>query len=131
MLLINHHDRGVPRPINNYDNVIIGLCVISHESFQIWFWKTHALDCLIKLCPHDLLIFDVFRLHVKYCNGHHFAIGKIVRMTSHSFQPTTHFTWSNMIQTFCKSLHKLHLCDKACSTPHTIYWHLENENLLS
>jgi hypothetical protein len=26
---------------------------------------------------------------------------------------------------------KLHLHDKVCSTPHTIYRHLENENLLS
>jgi hypothetical protein len=26
---------------------------------------------------------------------------------------------------------KLHACDEACSTPHTIYRHLENENLLS
>jgi hypothetical protein len=25
----------------------------------------------------------------------------------------------------------LHSCDKVCSTPHTIYQHLENENLLS
>jgi len=27
--------------------------------------------------------------------------------------------------------YKLHLCDKARSIPHTIYRHLENENLLS
>ncbi len=28
MLLINHLDKGVPRPINNSINVLIGLCTI-------------------------------------------------------------------------------------------------------
>jgi hypothetical protein len=27
--------------------------------------------------------------------------------------------------------YKLHLCDEARFTPHTVYQHLENENLLS
>jgi hypothetical protein len=27
--------------------------------------------------------------------------------------------------------YRLHSCDKICSTPHTIYGHLENEHLLS
>jgi hypothetical protein len=34
-LFINHRDKKVPITINNYDSVLIGLCVISHESLEI------------------------------------------------------------------------------------------------
>jgi hypothetical protein len=34
-LFINHHDKRVPKTINNYDSILIGLSVISHESLEI------------------------------------------------------------------------------------------------
>ncbi len=89
------------------------------------------LYCLIKLCPHDLLNFNVFKLHVTNHNGHHFTINNIIHMTSHCCPTNNTFHMikhdPNVLQIPCR----LHSHDKACSTPRTIYRHFENENLLS
>jgi hypothetical protein len=81
---INHLNIRVPKTINNYDKILIGLCVINQESFEIRFWKPMLQHGLIKLCPHDLLSLSVLKLHVTNCNGHHFTINKIIHMISHS-----------------------------------------------
>ncbi len=70
-------------------------------------------------------------LHVTNHNGHHFTIGRIIYMTSHSC-PTSHML--HMITHDPKVLqipYKLHLCDKTHFIPHTIYQHLELDHLLS
>jgi hypothetical protein len=73
-----------PLTINNYDNVSISLCTISHESFEIKFgnpcfnivslnfihinhWASMSLDCISQ------------KIY-----GHHFTIGRIVHMASHN-----------------------------------------------
>jgi len=87
------------------------------------------LHCVIELCPHYLLSLHVLRMYVTNLNGHHFAIGRIVHMTSHSC-PTSHtlhmIKHANILQT----PYRLHSCDKICSTPHIVYGHLRNEHLL-
>jgi hypothetical protein len=86
---------------------------------------------VIKFDPHYLLSLHVLRLHVTNHNGHHFTIGRIIYMTSHSC-PTNHML--HMITHDPRVLqipYKLHLCEKIHFTPHTIYQHLENEQLLS
>jgi hypothetical protein len=60
----HHPNIGVPQTINNYDCIPIGLCIINHESLEIRFWKPVFQHRLIKLCPHDLLSFSVFKLHI-------------------------------------------------------------------
>jgi len=86
---------------------------------------------LIKLCPHDLLNFDVLKLHVTNCNGHHFTINRIIHMTSHHCPTNNTFHMIKHDPNIPWIPYRLHLHDKARSTPHTIYRHLENENLLS
>ncbi len=112
------------RTINNYDNVSIGLCTINHESFKIWSWKFVFLYRLITLCSHDLLNFDVIKLHVTNCNGHYFTIISHRCPANNTFHMIKHDP--NVLRIPCR----LHSCDKVRSTPHTIYQHLENENLL-
>jgi len=87
VLLINHPNRRVLKTINNFDNIPIGLCVISHESLEIGFWKPILQQCFIKLCPHKSLNFNVFKLHITNNYGQHFTIDMIVHMTSHSCPP--------------------------------------------
>jgi hypothetical protein len=84
VLLINHPNRRIPITINNYYSILISMRTSNHESFQIWFWKPMLQHCLIKLCPHELLNFDVLKLHVTNHNNHHFIIERIIHMTSHS-----------------------------------------------
>jgi hypothetical protein len=106
------------------------LCDISHESFKIQFWKL-VQHHLIKLCPHDLLSFSVLKLHVTNHNGHHFIISKIVHMRSHSCPTINMLHMIKHDPSVLQIPYRLHLRDKASSTPHTIYQHLENENLMS
>ncbi len=116
--------------INNYDIVPIGLCDINHESFKIQFWKL-VQHCFIKLCPHDMLNFSVLILHVTNCNGHHFTISKIVHMRIHSCLAIKMLHMIKHDPSILQIPCRLHLRDKANSTPHTIYQCLENENLMS
>jgi hypothetical protein len=130
-IFINHSHRRVPRSINNSNNILIGLCVINHESFEIWFWKIVLLHHVIVFCPHYLLSLHVFRLHVTNRNGHHFAIGWIVHMTSHNCLTNHMFHMTKHDPNILQIPYKLHSCDKIHSITHTIYGHLENEHLLS
>jgi hypothetical protein len=93
------------------------LCVISHESLEILFCKHVLQHGLIKLCPQYLLSFNVFKLHVTSCNGHHFTISKIVHMTSHSCLANNMLHMINMIQAFLQIPSKLHSHDDASSIP--------------
>jgi hypothetical protein len=85
--------------------------------------------CFIKLCPHDLLNVDVLKLHVTNHYGHHFMISRIVHMTSHSSLASNMFDMIKHDPNFMQIPYKLHSCDKAQSTPHIIYRHLENEHV--
>jgi hypothetical protein len=38
---------------------------------------------IIKFCPHDLLCFDVFKLHIRNSNVHDFVISQIIYMANH------------------------------------------------
>jgi hypothetical protein len=97
---MNHFHRWVPWSINNSSSITIGLCVISHESLEIRFWKVVLLHHVIEFFPHYLLSLCVLKLHVTNHNGHHFAIGWIVHMRNHDC-PTNYIL--HMIQTFYKS----------------------------
>jgi hypothetical protein len=73
----------VPKTVNDYDNIPICLQIVHHESFEVWY-GIYVLDhCFIELCPHHLLCFDVFKLHVANFTGHDFAICHIIYMASH------------------------------------------------
>jgi hypothetical protein len=87
--------------------------------------------CVVKLCPHDLLCFGVFLLHVTNCNGHDFAISWIINMASHH-------CLNNDMHDMVKHNPKvfqftawLHSYNKRHSTPNPIDRHLENGDLLT
>jgi hypothetical protein len=86
---------------------------------------------LIKLFPHDLLSFAILRLHVTNHNGHHFIINRIVHMTSHSCPASNTFHMIKHDPNVLQIPSRLHSHDEGRSTPHTIYQHFENVNLLS
>jgi hypothetical protein len=72
----------IPRTINDYDNIPC-LHVNHHDSFQVCF-KILVFDhCVIELCPHDSLHFDVFKLHIPNINVHDFVTSRIIYMASH------------------------------------------------
>jgi len=122
-----------------YDKFVIKLVyiyiwvgfIIQNKTFKIPLAAIEVMYGLIKLCPHDLLSFSVLILHVTNHNGHHCIISKIVHMTSHSCPTNNMLHMIKHDPNILQIPSKLHSHDKVCSTPHTMYWHLENENLLS
>jgi hypothetical protein len=83
MLFVNQPNICIPITINDCDNIPICLHVIHHDSLQVWF-RILVLDhCVIEFCPHDLLRFNVFKLHISNINVHGFVISRIIYMASH------------------------------------------------
>jgi len=95
---------------------------------KIGFWKPMLHNCFIKLFPHKLLSFGVFRLHITNHYGQHFTIDKIIHTTNHSCSANNTL---HMIKHNLQIPYGLHSCDKANSSPNTIYRHLENKDLFS
>jgi len=82
-LFVNQPNICIHKTINDYDNIPICLHVIHHDSLQVWF-KILVFDhCVIELCPHERLCFDVFKLHIPNINVHDFVISQIIYMASH------------------------------------------------
>ncbi len=125
MLHINHLNIGVPQTINNYNHIPIDLCVVSHESFEIGFWKPVLQHCFIKLN------FSVLKLHITNCYDHHFTLSRIVHMTNHSCPTNNTFHMIKHDPNILQIPYSLHSCDEVNSTPNTIYWHLENKHFFS
>jgi hypothetical protein len=82
-LFVNHLDIHVSRTINDSHNIPICLHIVYHESFEIWFGKFMFDHCVVWLCSHNLLHFNVFKLHVANYNGHDFVIGQIIYLASY------------------------------------------------
>jgi hypothetical protein len=82
-LFVNHPDSGIFGTVNNYDNILVCLGTVCHESFEVWFRVPMFEHCVVELCPHDLLCFNAFKLHVTNCIGYNFAISQIINMASH------------------------------------------------
>jgi hypothetical protein len=129
--LINHPHKGVPQTINNYGHIPIGLCTISHESFETGFWKLMLQHCFIKFCPHKSLNFDVLKLHITNHYGQHFTIGRIVHMTNHSCLANNTFHLIKHYPNVLQIPYRLHLYDEANSILDAIYRHITNKHLLS
>jgi hypothetical protein len=83
LFLINHVHRRISKTVHDTNNIPIGLCIICHEPFEIGVCKTTPEHHMVHFCPHDTLNFCGFKLHVANCNGEHFAIQRVLNMTSH------------------------------------------------
>jgi hypothetical protein len=126
----NHFDIHILRILNDFNNIPICLCIVHNESFEVWFTIILFDHCVVELCPHDLLCFNVFKLHVANCNGHDFVICYIIYMANHCCLANDAF---DMIKYDPKSLQifpKLHLCIHVHSIPNPIKQHLQNEYFL-
>jgi len=121
VLLINHLDKSISLTIDNSNHIPIGLCIINHESFETWFWKTMFQHRFIKFCPHDLLNFNVLKLHVTNHYGHHFTISKTMNMANHNYLASNMLHIIKHDPRVLQIPYRLHLCEKAHFTPHTIY----------
>ncbi len=85
----------------------------------------------IKLCPHDLLCFSVFSLHVTNCNGHDFAISRIINMIGHHCPTDDSLHMVKHDPRVIQIALGLHLCNKPNSVPNPIDRHLEKKDLLT
>ncbi len=128
---VHHPYNGITRILNNYRSIPICLHVIRHESFETGFNIPVFEHRSVELCPHYLLCFYVFELHVANCNGHDFVISRIINMTGHycptndSFYMVKHDPWVFQITP------RLHSCNKPNSAPNLVDEHLEEKDLLT
>jgi hypothetical protein len=74
MFFVHHLYSGITIIVNNFDNILTCLCDVHHESLEVRFNVLMFEHYLVELCPHYLLCFCVFKLHVANYNGHDFAI---------------------------------------------------------
>jgi hypothetical protein len=63
------------------DNILICMCIIHHEPFEIGVCKTKPEHHVVHFCPHDTIA--SMDSDVTNCNGEHFIIHWVVNMTSH------------------------------------------------
>jgi hypothetical protein len=111
LIFVNHFDIHILRIINDSNNIPICLCIVCNESFEVWFTIVMFDHCFVDFCPHDLLCFDVFKLHVTNYNGHDFVICYIVYMANHYYLANDTF---DMVKYDPKSLQispRLHSCN--------------------
>jgi hypothetical protein len=101
-----------------------------HESLETGFNILVFEHCAIEFCPHDLLCFDVFRLHVAKCNGHDFVISWIINMIGHYCPIGNSLHMVKLDQRAFQITIKLHLCNKSNSIPNPVNGHLEKNYLL-
>ncbi len=83
LIFVNHLHIHVLIIVNDSNNIPICLCIVRNESFEVWFTIVMFDHCFIELCPHNLLCFNVFKLHVANYNGHDFVICYIIYMANH------------------------------------------------
>jgi hypothetical protein len=83
-LLILYRDLWITTAIDNSDGILIGLCPICHEAFEVGILHIVLSDEIVEFSPYDTLDLRVLRLHVTYGNGHDLAIRCIVHVTHHS-----------------------------------------------
>ncbi len=128
---IHHLYNGITIIVNNFDNILIWLCVVRQESLKVGFNIPEFEHYSVELCPHYLLCFYAFKLHVENCNGHDFAIFQIINMTSHHCLTSNSFYMVKHDPRVLQITPELHSCNKPNSTPNLIDGHLEKKDLLT
>jgi hypothetical protein len=73
-LFVHHPYSGITRIVNNFDIIPVCLLIIRRESLEDGFNIPMFEHYLVELCPHNLLCFYVFGLHVANYNGRDFVI---------------------------------------------------------
>ncbi len=119
MFFFNHPNIHVPKTVNDYDKIPICFHIVHHESFEVWYGIYVFDHCFIELCPHHLLCFDVFKLHVANCTSHDFAICHIIYMANHYCLVSNMLDMVKHDLNFFQIFLSLHLCNHAHSTPNS------------
>jgi hypothetical protein len=131
ILFVNHPNNGIPKIINIYDNIIICLGDVCHESFEVWFkilmFEHLQLNCVhMKFCA----LASLNNLHVTNYNGHDFAISQIINMASHRCPIGDALDMVKHVLRVLQIAPGLDSSNEAHSSPNPIDEHLENEDLL-
>jgi hypothetical protein len=54
-LLVLHEDLWVTTAIDNTDGIPVDLCIVRHESFEVWLLHTILFHDFIEFSPHNTL----------------------------------------------------------------------------
>ncbi len=131
LIFVNHLDIHVFRTINDFNNIPICLCIVRNESFEVWFTILMFDHCFVELCPHGLLCFDVFKLHVANYNGHDFVICYIIYMANYCCLTNDTFDMVKYDPKILQISLRLHSCNQVHSIPNPIKQHLQDEYFLT
>lgn len=124
LIFVNHLDIHVLRTVNDFNNIPICLCIVHNESFEVWFTILMFDHFFVELCPHDLLCFDVFKLHVANYNGHDFVICYIIYMANHCYLTNDAFDMVKYDPKILRISPRLHSCNQVHSIANPIKQHL-------
>ncbi len=120
LFFVHHAYNDIPKTINNSDNILICLHIVHHESLKVGFNILVFEHYTIEFCPHNLLCFGVFKLHVTNYNGHHFAIFQIINMIGHGCPTSDLFHMVKRDPRVFKITFELRSCNKPNSAPNPI-----------
>jgi hypothetical protein len=83
--LIHHWNCYIPTLIDHPNCIPVGLCIVSHEAFELGLRDSILQKNNIKILLEDTLNSNIFGLHVTYGNGHNATVGGVIDMASHGF----------------------------------------------
>jgi hypothetical protein len=129
-LTILYRDLWITTAIDNSDGILIGLCPICHEAFEVGILHIVLSDEIVEFSPYDTLDLRVLRLHVTYGNGHDLAIRCIVHVTHHSGPLLDMLDMVKHEPCILEISSWLHALDEVHTTSRSVFQHLEDVHLV-
>ena len=121
---------GITFAIDDLDNILIGMCTVRHEAFEVGILNAILCHEIVQFSPHDTLDLGVLQLHVTYGNGHDLAIRCIIHVILHC---GPFFDAVDMVKhepSVLKISSWLHVLDKVHTTSRSVFQHLEDVYLV-
>jgi hypothetical protein len=73
----------ISRPVDNPDDIPIGLRTVRHESFEMRLGNSMPSHDVVEVVPKQHLSILVLRLEVAASNSHHALVGPVVNVAGH------------------------------------------------
>jgi hypothetical protein len=73
----------ISRPIDNHDNIPIGLRTVSHESFEVRLGNSMPSHNVVEVVPEQHLSILVLRLEVAASDGYDALVGSVINVAGH------------------------------------------------
>jgi hypothetical protein len=130
VLSVLHGDLWITTAINDLGSILIGLCIVCHEAFEVGILDAVLCHEIVEFSPHDTLDLRVLRLHVTYSDGHDLAIRCIIHVTRHYgpfLDPLDMVKHEPSVLEISSWLHAL---DEVHTTSRSLYQHLEDVYLI-